>query len=102
MLYKPEEKVDGRKLRDLADQLNDGLPPGYGFALIVIEVDEQEKHANYISNIHDDFMIKTLESHLFSLKHKRTFPTPGSIAAGVNWPNLKHNRQRLTYICNVS
>ena len=75
-LLKSEEKVDGRKLRHLADQLNNELPGGYGFALIVIEVDKQERHANYISNIHDDFMIKTLESHLFSLKNKRTFPTP--------------------------
>jgi hypothetical protein len=69
-------QVDGRKLRSLADQLNNELPGGYGFALIVVELDKQERRANYISNIHDDFMIKTLESHLFSLKHKRIFPTP--------------------------
>ena len=74
-LLMPENKVDGKKLRQLADQLKNDLPGNYGFALIVIEVNKEGKHADYISNINDDYMIKTLESHLSALKCKKTFPT---------------------------
>ncbi|MDB4919103.1 hypothetical protein [Mucilaginibacter sp.] len=68
-------KIDGKKMRDLADSLKEQIP-GLGFALIVFEFENGSKVGNYISNLQEDFMIKALENQLESLKKGQTFSTP--------------------------
>jgi hypothetical protein len=71
---KSSAKIDGKKMRDLADNLKEQIP-GSGFALIVFDFQSGSKIGNYISNVRDDFMIKALEYQLESLKKGSTFPT---------------------------
>jgi hypothetical protein len=69
------KKIDGEKMRDLADKLKEQIP-GLGFALIVFDFANDAKVGNYISNVREDFMIKALEQQLESLKNGTTFSTP--------------------------
>ncbi|WP_448701376.1 hypothetical protein ACFGVR_04245 [Mucilaginibacter sp. AW1-3] len=68
-------KIDGQKMRELAELMKN-IIPGCGFALIAFDTESSDGFVNYISNVEDDFMIKTLQSQLDALKKGKTFSTP--------------------------
>jgi len=69
------ERIDDEKMRQLADNLKE-LIPGFGFALIVIDFENEKQIGNYISNVRQDFMVKALEQQLQALKTGETFSNP--------------------------
>lgn len=68
------EKVNGRKMRDVAELLKEELP-SCGFALIVFDLNSDDNVANYISNVKDEFMEKALAVQLNALRYKMTYST---------------------------
>lgn len=60
-------KLDNNKMAELAESLKSQIP-GCGFAIIAFEMEDGVSYGNYISNVSDEYMIKTLESQLAVLK----------------------------------
>jgi hypothetical protein len=62
-------KIDNKKMAQLADHVKSHIP-GCGFAIIAFDIEDGTSQGNYISNVSDEFMIKTLECQLALLKQK--------------------------------
>ena len=60
-------KVDNQKMKELADELTTKIP-GLGFALIVIDFENEKKTGNYISNVNKGYMVRALENQIIALK----------------------------------
>jgi len=60
-----------------AKLLSGGLPPGYGFALLVFGMDTNEGYMNYISNASREDMIAALKELIGNFEG-RTFDPPRS------------------------
>jgi hypothetical protein len=69
MVLDVEININNNKMLDLADKLRKEIP-NCGFALIVLELDGENK-ADYVSNVNDDFMINALEMQLAMMKSRR-------------------------------
>lgn len=69
------KKINGQKMREVAELLKEELPQ-CGFALIVFDLNSEDRTANYISNVRDEFMEKALASQLNALRSNKTFSTP--------------------------
>jgi len=67
-------KVDGQKMRDLADMVNAKIP-GIGFALLVFDFDTAGM-TNYVSNAIREDMVLALRETLKRFEEGQTFPTP--------------------------
>lgn len=62
-------KINNEKMQQIADDLKIQLP-GCGFALIALDIEEGATHGKYVSNMNDEFMIKTLEHQIRFLKER--------------------------------
>jgi len=76
-------KINDQKMRDVAAQLKAEMPD-CGFALLAFNIQDNQTHANYVSNIEDDFMIKALEVQLNLLKSKRSAAVANALRSGSN------------------
>jgi len=63
------QKINNEKMQQIADNLKIQLP-GCGFALIAFDIEEGATLGNYVSNVNDEFMIKTLEQQIYILKER--------------------------------
>jgi hypothetical protein len=63
------KKINNEKMQQIADNLKIQLP-GCGFALIAFDIEAGETLGNYVSNVNDEFMIKTLEQQIRILKER--------------------------------
>lgn len=66
---KDHKKINNEKMQQVADQVKAQLP-GCGFAIIAFDLEEGATRGNYISNVQDEFMIKTLEHQVRILKER--------------------------------
>ncbi len=55
------------EMRTIGRSIADGLPPGWGFCLLVFQFGP-EGNTNYISNAHREDMIKALEEFVANAK----------------------------------
>ena len=67
----PEVKASGEKLAQIID---DALPPGHGFALLIVEYGDQGK-LSWISNVERDDMIATMKDFI-AASEGRAFDAP--------------------------
>lgn len=63
------QKINNEKMQQIAEDLKTQLP-GCGFALIALDIEAGATHGNYVSNMNDEFMIKTLEHQIRFLKER--------------------------------
>jgi hypothetical protein len=63
------QKINNEKMQQLAADLKRELP-GCGFALIAFDIEKGATQGNYVSNVNDEFMIKTLEQQIRFLKER--------------------------------
>ncbi|MFD1255995.1 hypothetical protein ACFQ3S_04245 [Mucilaginibacter terrae] len=82
-VIKDNNKINDKKMRDIADQLKTDLP-GCGFALLAFDIHNNETCANYVSNVEDDYMIHALEMQLNILKNKKSAKIISVLKSGSN------------------
>lgn len=67
--------IGAEQMRSVARNIQRQIP-GFGFCLIVFELNKQTGMSNFVSNANRDDMILALEEMIENLKNDKDFKTP--------------------------